>query len=145
MTKYYYIREANNIENNPLRTQLEDGGYYECRRVTRGNPVACVAYQRRKDEDMGQGYDLVTYAVSAANTVKGDEFNKKEGRKLAQDRLTNSNKNETYMDKAYCFNVVSETNSNEVLQFILDEVADNGGMPSRVRRAARRWLDGKNF
>src|SRR5690606_40397077 len=105
------------------------------------DPVACIAYQRRPDQDLGEGWDLVTYALSACNG-KDDEFTKAQGRWLATDRLTNPMTDETPIDHCFGFNVERKTTSTEVVHFILDEIQGYTWAPSRVRRAARQWLAG---
>lgn len=142
MIKYFYIRDTNTL-NNPPKHVVIDGQLHEARRVTRGAPVACIAYQRRRDEDMVEGWDLVTYALSAANGEK-DEFHKRDGRIMAHDRLTGKSPENKPMDKGYCFNTETKNSANEVLYDILEEVTANSNIPSRVRRAARRWLNGEN-
>jgi hypothetical protein len=123
MIKYYYIRSKPAVSKKAEVTYTP-GKRIETRDIQpRGAPIACVVYQRRRDDDMSppavegetleqtraKSWDLVTYALSACNSTH-DEFNKVDGRKLSYKRLTgleletkpkkNSKRDETKSKKA---------------------------------------------
>jgi len=149
--KYFYIRERQPHQfkfNHPSDLNNPKHPFYH-----RGAPIACVAYQRRRDEDMSSPdaeWDLITYAVSVVNTEpnpntgKTDRFFKRAARGIATRRLTTTRPSDTEKDKAFGFNVSPEISSTEVIGFILDEVKDHSWIPSRVRKAAIKWLDGED-
>jgi hypothetical protein len=155
MIKYYYVRSKPAVSNK-ARLVTIDEKLVEVRDVQRrGTPVACIAYQRRRDEDMSppivdgetpeqtraKGWDLVTYALSACHS-RDDEFTKFDGRVVAFDRLTGTcRKEKKPMDEAYCFNIESTASANEVIEMIIDEVVNNPVVPAHVRRACKNWLD----
>jgi hypothetical protein len=154
MIKYFYIRNPNQA-HNPSRLEVIDGKLLEVRDVYRGAPVACVAYQRRRDEDMSpevvegetpeqtraKSWDLVCYAISSCR-LNEEEFHKSVGRGLAENRLKVKLNTKDPMDQAYCFNIKSEASANEVLEMIVDEIAGHGFVPSHVRRNCQSWLRG---
>ncbi len=109
--------------------------------MQRGAPVACVAYERRADDDVGEGWDLVTYAFSACNN-KEDEFTKFHARILANSRLKYKWTQQLPINQMYGFNVESTTSAAQVVHFILDEISGFSWAPSHVRRAAKNWLNG---
>jgi hypothetical protein len=91
---------------------------------------------------------LVTYAVSVvsekpdAETGKIDRFTKAEGRDLAHARLTIPNDDsDPEIQRGYCFNLSPEASNTEVIGFIMDELKDYSWVPSRVRKAAQKWID----
>lgn len=117
MIRYFYIRQPN--KKNPHH---------------RGDPVACVAYQRSPDPDQEE-QEIVTFAMSASNP--DDEFNKPLARKIASGRLKHSRK---IVDG---FNVDRTTTSTEVIRELVSYVEDGMysiNVPTRVRNAAQKWM-----
>lgn len=153
--KYYYIRQPRQTHNELYGLEHRDGKLLELREVHRGAPIACVAYQRRRDDDMSppvvegetpeqtgaKSWDLVCYALSACRRNE-DEFVKSIGRRLAENRLTVKLGTKDPMDQAYCFNIKSTASANEVLETILYEVAHHDFVPSHVQKACKNWLNG---
>ena len=149
--KYFYIREKQPHQfkfSNPSDLNDPKHPFYH-----RGAPIACVAYQRRLDEDLSSDkakWDLVTYAVSVVNTEpdpetgKIDRFFKRAARGIATRRLTVTRPSDTEKDRAFGFNVAPQASSSEVIGFIMDELKDYSWVPSRVRKAARKWIDGED-
>lgn len=152
--KYFYIREKQPHQfkfSHPSDLNDPKHPFYH-----RGAPIACVAYQRRRDEDLSTDkaqWDLITYAVSVVSdkpdkeTGKVDRFYKIHGRNAAQHRLTTrceALESESSIERGYCFNLSPEASNTEVIGFIMDELKDYSWVPSRVRKAARKWIDGED-
>jgi hypothetical protein len=148
--KYFYIREKQPHQfkfSHPSDLNDPKHPFYH-----RGAPIACVAYQRRLDEDVSTAqskWDLITYAVSVVNTEpnsetgKPDRFFKRAARGIASRRLTITRSTDTEKDRAFGFNIDSDASSTEAIKFIMDELKDYSWVPSRVRKAARKWIDGE--
>jgi len=151
---YFYIREKQPHQfkfSHPSDLNDPKHPFYH-----RGAPIACVAYQRRRDEDLSTDkaqWDLITYTVSVVSdkldkeTGKVDRFRKWQGRNLAKWRLTvrvEDLEKDYPVERAYCFNLSPEVSNTEVIGFIMDELKDYSWVPSRVRKAARKWLDGED-
>lgn len=113
--KYFYIR-VKNPKSIPSH---------------RGDPIACIAYEREADPDC-PGEHIVTYALSAANPK--DEFRKEMARYIARGRLVSGR---TTVEG---FTVEASEKNNQVIHTMLTLVACSD-VPNRVRKAAVSWLE----
>lgn len=128
--KFFYIRDR---WVKAIVVNDRNGNFVDCREV-RGNPIACIAYERHSDPDM-EGMDYILFALSIGNPK--DRFEKARGREIAAARL---NKSTTVQEG---FVIGEDAPSTEVVRVILEYIADSLKLPRRVREAAQDWLDRK--
>jgi hypothetical protein len=128
--KFFYIRDR---WLKAIVVNDRDGNFVDYN-VVRGNPIACIAYERHTDPDM-EGMDYILFALSIGNPK--DRFEKARGREIAAARL---NKSTTVQEG---FVLGEDAPSTEVVRVILEYIADSLKLPRRVREAAQDWLDRK--
>lgn len=128
--KFFYIRDR---WLKAIVVNDRDGNFVDYN-VVRGNPIACIAYERHTDPDM-EGMDYILFALSIGNPK--DRFEKSRGREIAAARL---DKSATMREG---FVIGEDAPSTEVVRVILEYIADSTGLPRRVREAAQDWLDRK--
>lgn len=127
--KIFYIRKPN--------VNTEKFGH-------RGDPIACVAYVVSKVDDGSEDlpYSEVRYALATvsnkpdAETGKIDQFSKEQGRKLALARLDTMRHlgDETV-------NVFTDSEkSSDITADIMFDLYTDSLTPSRVKKAAKKWL-----
>ncbi len=98
----------------------------------RGKPVACVVYERHKDPDIkGEDYVIFAYAICAP----GDEFVKREGRRIATERL---NDKESHLNG---FTLHSDAKASEVVRCIMQCLSNELGVTRRVKKIIDQWLE----
>lgn len=99
----------------------------------RGKPVACVVYERHKDPDIdGQDYVIFAYSICAP----GDEFVKKEGRRIATERLNISNSGKSLAG----FTLDSDSSASLVIRRTMEEMLTEPGVPRRVQKIVKEWF-----
>lgn len=94
----------------------------------RGHPVGCVAYRRVENG--------VEYALSTVN-LDVDQFNRQDARTIALLRLTDKTASGEY-DPVLIY--TDAENSTEVVSDIMFSLYCDGLTPSRVKKAAKKWL-----
>lgn len=125
--KYFYIRTPDQ--------NTEKFGH-------RGRPVACVAYTVSRCRDYTENNDAVNRVKYALATVSDrpdeygwiDNFSKEEGRELATERLLYTNG----VECDYLF--TDSEKSSDITADIMFALYSDGLTPSRVKKAAKRWL-----
>ncbi len=120
VTKTFYVREP-----SPYYSDVYVEPY-------RGKPVACVVYERHKDPDIeGEDYVIFAYSICAP----GDEFVKREGRRIAIERL---NDKEFHLNG---FTLSSDSKASEVVRCIMQCLSNDLGVSRRVKKIVDQWLE----
>jgi hypothetical protein len=125
--KYFYVRQPDQ--------NTEKFGH-------RGRPVACVAYKVSRCRDYMENNDAVNRIQYALATVSDrpdeygwiDNFDKREGRALALERLL-------YTNGVECEHLYTDSEkSADITADIMFALYSDGLTPSRVKKAAKKWL-----
>lgn len=119
--KYFYIRTPDQ--------NTEKFGH-------RGKPIACVAYTVSRCRDYLENNDDVNRVQYALATVNGefDQFDKAYGRALSQQRLLYGSSDE----HEHIF--TDSVKASDITADIMFALYSDGLTPTRVKKAAKRWL-----
>jgi hypothetical protein len=130
--KFFYLRdEWERYMSVPL-IHIKGSGSIHTHRVVRGNPIACVAYEKHVDPDVPNSFYVIV-SLSIANPK--DKFSKSLAREIAAGRLDNANVVQNG------FTVDNTATSSDILKEIMICVTQDGSLPNRIRRSAAEWLN----